>query len=313
MSASTWAGLDRLPAHLDGYGAITSETGLMLVRSAGTISAALLDPASGAVIDVGARVYRPRQSVRDVATGRAETCRFPSCRQPSWRCDLDHREAFDHDRPHLGGGTTPDNLDPLCRPHHLLKHHGGWSSTPVDGLGREWVSPTRHHYLDPARSLTLPGELLTPIPPTTSTRPAAHQDRPDDQPGSPDTPNTAVAESGAGANEDPPAPTRSHTDADNDAEDADRDDWRDAEFGGAFPDTATLKILHGIASRRIQALREPPSTDHATTAERLAAIATLHQHDDTASPTHPDGPTNPTSTLPNTTDPGRLDPHEPPF
>ena len=88
----------------------------MLVTSAGTISAALLDPGIGR----GHRRRRPGvpapASVTDVATSRAETCRFPSCRQPSWRCDLDHRDAFDHHRPDAGGGTTPDNLDPLCRP-----------------------------------------------------------------------------------------------------------------------------------------------------------------------------------------------------
>ena len=192
MSASTWAGLDRLPAHLDGYGAITAETGLMLVTSAGTISAALLDPASGAVIDVGTRVYRPRQSVKDVATSRAETCRFPSCRQPSWRCELDHRDAFDHDRPDAGGGTTPDNLDPLCRAHHQMKHHCGWSSTPVDGLGREWISPTRHRYLDPARSLTLPDELLTPTPTHRPHQPRGNTEPTERRPDPSEPPHPAV-------------------------------------------------------------------------------------------------------------------------
>src|SRR5664279_1304312 len=34
LSATTLAGLDRLPGHLEGYGAITAETALMIARSA---------------------------------------------------------------------------------------------------------------------------------------------------------------------------------------------------------------------------------------------------------------------------------------
>ena len=37
LSASTLAGLDRLPGHLEGYGAITAATALMIARSAASM------------------------------------------------------------------------------------------------------------------------------------------------------------------------------------------------------------------------------------------------------------------------------------
>src|SRR5664280_3216296 len=43
LSASTLAGLDRLPGHLEGYGAITAEMALMIAKSAASITAVLLD------------------------------------------------------------------------------------------------------------------------------------------------------------------------------------------------------------------------------------------------------------------------------
>ena len=239
MSLSTWAGMDSLPAHLDGYGAVTAQTGLLLAQSAASITAVALDPESGAVIDVGARVYRPRQAVRDAATTTAERCRFPSCRQPSWRCDLDHRDAFDHQHPENGGATTRTNLDPLCRAHHLLKHHCGWSSTATERHAREWVSPTGHRYVDPARSLTLPGELLIP----TSCPP----------------PRSRVNVPGTGDMADLDV-EHARPDPEGDGECPGRPDWREAEFGGDFPDTVNLKVRNAIARRRIQRLREKPMT-----------------------------------------------------
>ena len=215
--------------------------------------------------------------------------------------------------------------------HHLLKHHCGWSSTPVDGLAREWVSPTRHRYLDPARSLTLPDELLTPMPPTIPTRSAAHQDRANHQPGRSESPAAArraggepsLSESPGAAMPEPGVDERSRTldryPSDDDARDAaDHPDWRAAEFGGAFPDTTQLKILHTVARQRIQPLREPPRADTAGTAERLAAIAALYEDVDSAPPTDHEEAINPDATTPNAAEvtageSGTFDPEEPPF
>ena len=215
LSASTLAGLDRLPGHLEGYGAITAETALMIAKSAASITTVLLDPASGSVTGTGARTYRPSQATRDIATTLATTCRFPSCRQPAWRCDLDHRDPFDHHDPDAGGATDPANLDPLCRHHHWLKHHSAWSSTRGPGHTQIWSSPTGHRYTDPPRTLTLPGELLVPADTAARTRrttahSAAHGEPPDALPRPAETSMTRdFARTGATPSSADPSPTPS--------------------------------------------------------------------------------------------------------
>jgi hypothetical protein len=113
--------------------------------------------------------YRPRQAQRDIAGTMTEYCRFPSCRQPAWRCDLDHRTAYNHHHPASGGATDDHNLDPLCRRHHMLKHHSDWTPRRQSDGTVTWKSPTGHTYSDPPREITLPGELLRPTSDTRTT------------------------------------------------------------------------------------------------------------------------------------------------
>ncbi len=163
MSLSTLMALDQLPAHLEGYGAITAELAMTIAAAAASVTVAVVNPTTGSPQHASGRFgYRPSQKQRDIVTTLATTCRFPSCRQPAWRCDLDHRDAYDHDAPHRGGPTCPCNLDPHCRHHHLLKHHTDWTARRAPDGSMFWTSPTGHLYTDAPTELTLPGELLTP-------------------------------------------------------------------------------------------------------------------------------------------------------
>ncbi|GAA2014710.1 hypothetical protein GCM10009818_29060 [Nakamurella flavida] len=163
LGLHTLAGLDDLPADLAGYGAITAGMARTIAASAASLCTLLADPTTGAVTHAGTHHYRPRQDLRDHLTALTDSCRFPSCRQPAWRCDIDHRNPFDHHRPSAGGHTTTSNLDPLCRRHHLFKHHTDWTlrrdqPSPTDpaGLGVTWTSPTGHTYPDPPRQVAIP-------------------------------------------------------------------------------------------------------------------------------------------------------------
>ncbi|MDP3892160.1 HNH endonuclease signature motif containing protein [Nocardioides sp.] len=63
-------------------------------------------------------------------------CVFPWCTRPARSCDIDHAVPDGE-----GGATCSCNTAPLCRGHHRLKTHGGWS---YDVLGRGtylWHSP----------------------------------------------------------------------------------------------------------------------------------------------------------------------------
>jgi hypothetical protein len=79
------------------------------------------------------------QHVRD----RDQRCRFPGCNARVEYCDLDHRVPFPE------GRTDADNLEPFCRHHHRLKHHGDWQVFSTDTGTLIFISPTGRVYLDP--------------------------------------------------------------------------------------------------------------------------------------------------------------------
>jgi hypothetical protein len=85
--------------------------------------------------------YRPPPRLLDLVAARDLTCRFRTCRQPAWRCDLDHTQP--HDR---GGRTCRCNLGPLCRRHHRLKQHRMWSLTQVSPGRFVWTTATGRSY-----------------------------------------------------------------------------------------------------------------------------------------------------------------------
>jgi hypothetical protein len=80
--------------------------------------------------------YRPPPTIRDLIEARDQTCRFPGCRQPAWRGDLDHTTPF-----HCGGLTCPCNLGPLCRRHHQLKQQHHWTLTQTQPGTFHWKTP----------------------------------------------------------------------------------------------------------------------------------------------------------------------------
>ncbi|TMR06346.1 DUF222 domain-containing protein [Actinomadura soli] len=85
--------------------------------------------------------YRPPAALRREVQARFPTCVFPTCNQPSHRCDLDHTVPW---RP---GITCRCNLAPLCRRHHRLKQSPGWHlHQPWPGL-LLWVTPSGAWYI----------------------------------------------------------------------------------------------------------------------------------------------------------------------
>jgi hypothetical protein len=89
--------------------------------------------------------YQPPPRLREFVTARDVTCRFPTCRQPVWRCDLDHSVPFDK-----GGKTCSCNLGGLCRFHHQIKQHFGWELVQRTPGTFAWVLPSgRTYYIEP--------------------------------------------------------------------------------------------------------------------------------------------------------------------
>ena len=158
IGLSTLAGLDNLPGSLAGFGAIPAGLARSIALSAATINALITDPDTGRVTAAGALTYRPTQELRDQIAALINVCQFPSCRQPVWRCDMDHRDQFNHQHPEQGGKTTPENTGPFCRRHHLIKHHSDWKiRIDPNRTVLEFTSPTGHKYTKQGRQAAAPG------------------------------------------------------------------------------------------------------------------------------------------------------------
>ncbi len=85
--------------------------------------------------------YRPPPRLKEYVTARDLTCRYPVCRQPAWRGDLDHTIPFDD-----GGLTCRCNLGGLCRTHHILKHHPDWKLEQTALGDFAWTTPAGRTY-----------------------------------------------------------------------------------------------------------------------------------------------------------------------
>ncbi len=97
--------------------------------------------AGGCAHTEATKAYRPPPRLTAHITARDLTCRFPTCRQPAARCDVDHTTPYDQ-----GGKTCLCNLGELCRHHHKLKQHPRWHLTqPAPGTFI-WTTPTGHSY-----------------------------------------------------------------------------------------------------------------------------------------------------------------------
>ena len=141
----TLLGLAENPGQLSGYGAIPASVARELASDA-TWKRFITDPQTGNLLDYGREKYEPPQALVDFLLARDRTCRFPGCRQPSSRSDIDHAQSWES-----GGETKPENLGLLCRRHHRLKTHGRWDLVSNSDGSCEWTSPAGKKYFVPAR------------------------------------------------------------------------------------------------------------------------------------------------------------------
>lgn len=167
---STLRGLDDLPGHLQGHGAITAPLLRAIAASFGTLTAVAVNPDTGAPTGIGALTYRPSQQLQDQIITLHSTCRMPGCRQPAWRCDIDHLEPFNHHEPDIGGHTDLRNTIPHCKFHHLLKHHTRWTPHLQPDLTIRWTTPTGHTAISHPTDFITPGEHTRAGSPHTTTR-----------------------------------------------------------------------------------------------------------------------------------------------
>ncbi len=121
VSLETLLGLVDDPGQIPGLGPIPASLARELAAD-GRWRAWVKD-AGGAIRATGTVGYHPTAAIARAVRAREPHCRFPGCRQPAHRCDLDHTV------PYPRGATSVPNLGPLCRRHHVLKTHTGWDIT----------------------------------------------------------------------------------------------------------------------------------------------------------------------------------------
>lgn len=169
VPAGVLLGLDDAPGDLAGFGPVPAATARLIATDA-TWQRLVTDPVTGVLVDYSTTTYQPGSVLRRAVQARDETCTFPHCEHPASWADLDHVVPFDHDldhgtgtgtgtgaitgtgavRPGTRGQTRADNLQALCRRHHLLKTHGGWGVVrdPVTGV-TTWTAPSGRRHTRP--------------------------------------------------------------------------------------------------------------------------------------------------------------------
>ena len=139
----TLVGLAEHPGELAGYGPVIADIARKVVAEQDNAQWrwTVTDPATGQALYDGTTRRRPTTSQRRTVEARNQTCIFPGCRMPAIDCDLDHTTRWAD-----GGETTTDNLTPLCRHDHRIRHQAGWTHQPLPNGDHQWTTKLGHTY-----------------------------------------------------------------------------------------------------------------------------------------------------------------------
>lgn len=155
VSATTLWGADDGPADLIGQSPIDAASARELAGGARIWERLLTHPVTGTVLAVDS--YRVPPAMRRYLQARDQHCRFPGCRVPAIRCEIDH--THDHA---LGGPTDHCNLGHLCQRHHSMKQFTAWRVRQLPGGVLHWTSPTGRTYREDAPT---PAVMFAPAVP----------------------------------------------------------------------------------------------------------------------------------------------------
>ncbi|MDP9824205.1 hypothetical protein J2S59_004014 [Nocardioides massiliensis] len=163
LATMTSAGVDH-GASIEKLGPITlTRMSEWLTRPGGVGSGRInVRPVIDTNTDQAVDQHDPPQWMREAMLLRDEVCVFPGCTTTARACDADHIDPYiPMDEGGPPGQTSLANLAPLCRSHHRLKTHMGWSyQRRSDGSYQwwdRWGRPVRDGDapdLDVARSTT---------------------------------------------------------------------------------------------------------------------------------------------------------------
>lgn len=123
------------PADLVGRCPIDAQTARALAAQArGPWERVIIHPVTGVALHTD--TYQRTAAMDRHLKARDGHCRFPGCRIPAIRCEVDH--TVDWAR---GGVTDIGNLAHLCQRHHSMKQFTPWKVRQLPGGVLEWTSP----------------------------------------------------------------------------------------------------------------------------------------------------------------------------
>jgi hypothetical protein len=142
VDLDTLAGLADHPGELNGFTPVISDIARQVAQDQPDSEwrYTVTDTETGQPVHTGTTRRRPTNAQRRRIESRTRTCVFPGCRMPAIDSDLDHTTGVAE-----GGATDDNNLAPLCRNDHCLKHNG-WTYKIQENGEFEWTSPLGHTY-----------------------------------------------------------------------------------------------------------------------------------------------------------------------
>jgi hypothetical protein len=141
MPLTTLTGVGQGGAEVDGKAPIDPETARLLAGATDVWNRVMYDPVTAVVVTVDR--YQPTPAQRRFLEARDRHCRFPGCRMPARRCQVDHNHEH-----HEGGKTSLCNLACFCVRHHTMKTETDWTVWQLPGGNLEWTSPSGRSYLE---------------------------------------------------------------------------------------------------------------------------------------------------------------------
>lgn len=145
LAATTLTGTDDMMAEFDGHGPLSPDIARHLAGQASSWDRIFLDSAGMAVQTDN---YVPTAAMKRFLRARDQHCRFPGCRAPVHRCQIDHNHDYAK-----GGATELGNLAHFCTAHHPIKHpdvddRDRWKAQQLENGVILWTSPLGRTYTD---------------------------------------------------------------------------------------------------------------------------------------------------------------------
>ncbi len=143
VDLATLTKLSHNPGELGGYGPVIADIARKTaVAQTNTSWDYKVTDKTGRIIVTDITRRRPRTALKREVAAQYSTCVWVGCRMPVHTCDIDHRHPWAQ-----GGTTHTHNLEPLCRHHHMLKHHTPWQLQQLHNGDHKWTSPLNHTYI----------------------------------------------------------------------------------------------------------------------------------------------------------------------